>query len=152
MNPIELHLADARGTSHEYLITPHKGTEGVKLCRRVLGMAGAPIGRLMSGSLGDIVDAVQEGELSLDSDAGELVALLEGVDVAQIVQDLQLAIGEAGDDLFFRSLFRHTHRDGKLLADPANFDAAFQANYLELFKAAWEVIRVNGFLLFWATS
>lgn len=166
MSTVEFTLTDCDGEPHTYDVTPHPPTEGTSLCVQVLGAAGEPIGRLLASNLDKVAEllpkaiakaeqAEDDAELkaALEDDFGDLSEVFEDLDVdlAQIVRDVQTAIVEAGEAEFFRRLFKHTYRDGEALASKSAYNQAFQANYSELFQAAWKVIRANGFLPLLAT-
>jgi len=159
-DPIDFILEDAKGNPHEYTVQPHKSSEGTRLCLRILGMAGEPIGRLVSSNLGDLIELVkgaQTGEgkgLDTRIDLDQIMAQIKTLDLdfAQIVRDLQQSIALAGDEKLFQSLFAHTYRDGNPLAKQAVYESAYVANYMEQFQAAWAVIQANGFLPFFSTS
>ena len=159
MQPVEFILTDGQDEAHEYTVTPHNASDGTALCVQILAAAGEPVGRLLSSNLDvlaqqlpQLIAAAQESE-----DDSELMAKLEGdlggdsladldLDLSQAVRDVKAAIVEAGEAEFFRRLFKHTYRDGDPLGKKLVYDSAFQANYLELFQAAWKVVQVNGFL------
>lgn len=152
--PAEFTLTDAQGESHEYMITPHAASDGTRLCLRIMAMAGEPLGRLVSGNLGELIELFKSGEIDLDGEIDKELAKLKDLDVdlGATVRDIQAAIAEAGDEKFFRSLLRHTYRDGDPVHQEHNFDRFYQANYLELFQAVWKSVQVNGFLGFWGIS
>lgn len=158
--PVDFTLEDADGDLHEYTCQPHKASEGTRLCLRIMGMAGEPIGRLVSSNLGDLIELVKQAQtgdgqgldaqIDLDSIFDEAKTL--DLDFAQIIRDLQQSIAMAGDEKLFRQLFKYTYRDGEPLAKEGVYEGAYVANYMEQFRAAWAVIRANGFLPFFTTS
>lgn len=156
--PFELELFDAKQEAHSYIITPHAGSEGARLCMRVLAIAGEPIGRIVGSKLGDLIGAFQGANIDLDSPLeGEFKKLADQlkdveIDLGIVVRDVQTAIAALGDEAFFLTLLKYTYRDGKPVAKPSNFDQFYQANYVELFQILWHVIRVNGFLGSWGIS
>lgn len=161
MEPIEFQLVDTNGDAHEYTCTPHKAGDGTRLCLRVLGMAGEPIGRIASSNLSELIELFAGLDLDPNAEDAELESAFDGfaskvegldLDLGAIIRDLQAAIADAGDDQFFRSVLKHTYRDGKPVAKNLVFDQAYQANYMELFQAVWKVIQANGFLPFWGIS
>ena len=164
MQTHDFQLYDARGNTHDYTVSPHPTSEGTMLVVRLLGMAGGPIGRLASSNLDVLIDLVpkmiaeyqdqsqggkemtdQEFMIALQKELGDLSDL--DLDFQAILADILSAIVQAGGDEFIRSLLAHTFRDGQKLSQDALYDTAYQANYGELFKAIWEVIKANGFLL-----
>ena len=156
-------LVDSQKNPHEYTVTPHPTSEGSMIVARLIGMAGGPIARLASSNLDVLIELIpeliaefQERERSDDpiTDA-EFLAVVQSklgdlsdldLDLQQILSDVLAAIFEAGGDEFIQSLLKRTYRDGKSLGESHVYDTAYQANYAELFKAVWEVIKVNGFL------
>lgn len=148
----EFTLTDASGQPHEYSVTPHGASKGTGLCMRVLKIAGEPVGRLASANLGQLLDMVGGIEVGDGASNDEVFASIKDrlseldVDFGDVIRDVQMAISELGDEKLFAELFHHSYRDGKPLANPAVYDEAYQANYMELFRAIWEVVTINGFL------
>ena len=159
MAPVEFTLTDAQDQPHEYTVNPHNASDGTALCVEIMGAAGEPIGRLLSSNLDVLLEVLPKAIASAQNadDDEEIMADLEAelgdqvddldLDLSQAVRDIKVAVVEAGGAEFFRRLFKHAYRDGDGLAKKAVYDSAFQANYGELFKAAWKIVQVNGFLL-----
>lgn len=153
-DPVEFEIEDAQGELHEYSCVPHGASEGTELCMEIMAMAGEPIGRLVSANLSPILEAVQDmkpGEDNIDESFDRLRDELDGMDVdlGQVVRDVQLAIAQSGNAEFFKRVLSGTHRDGKRLSKNIVYDQAYQANYMELMKATWRVVKANGFLPLW---
>ena len=117
-------IADRDGVEHDYLIVLHPASEGEELMWQLAAMAGESLGGLRAGALG--------GQ-GLDADA----------DFAAMGRDLANALRRTNMGDFRAKVLKHATRDGQALANPINFNAAYQANYGELLKAIREVLRVN---------
>lgn len=138
-NIVEFTLVDADGAPHEYMLVKHGATEGQVITWSLIAFGGEPLGALaqsiFSGSgqasIGSMMDdpkalaSINWGNLGRD-----IAASVQGTDMAGLT----------------RKLLINVHRDGKSLRDPSHFDAAFQANYGELMKLLWEVVKHNRFL------
>ena len=125
--PANIHkveITDRDGNPHDYMIVLHSAMEGEPLMWQMAAMAGESLGGVLAAALGG-------GGLDSDIDFGAA-----GRDIANALKGNNMPA-------FRRDVLKHTTRDGKSLADPVAFNAAYQANYGELLKALREVLRVN---------
>lgn len=150
-------IAGADGVEHEYMIVPMTVERGVPIMLRLYAAAAGPLGELLKGLLGALWDALSDdGESS-----GGLQAMLDSPAAAQALGDAirDMDLGAVGRDLqaalldprvnasgLFSDLLTDVRRDGKRLGDGIEMDVAYRGNYVEMLRAAWEVIRVNRFL------
>lgn len=140
MNPQTFQITDGDGQPVTYLVIPHPWSEGLAISTRLMaagvdGLAGAI-------QFKDIIDAIMadksadlKGMLTSAINPG---ALLEGV------KNLLMAPDSAR---FIAAILRYSTRNGVPLERAGVVDlSAYQGNYGELWRAVYEVIRVNRFL------
>ena len=138
MTPFDFKLADASGVVHEYTVVPHGATQGERIVLSLLSYLPEPLAVLLGGLDGfDSID---------DLKGADLPKLLEGLDLSQLGAAVGKALREAVAQIptLRAEILAHTMRDGKRITG-AQFDAAYQRNYLELGRALFEVCRFNGF-------
>jgi len=112
-------LEDASGASVSYSVNFHPAGEGFRLSAELV--------KLLGGAFAAVVDG--EGD---DVDMGAVMGALKDLDVDDFI-DLSTKV------------LKYTHRNGKSMKGHA-FDVAYRGNYLELYQALFEVIKVNKFL------
>ncbi len=116
-------LEDAKGNAHPYETILLPAREGLPLSLSLMKALGEPLLALLDGA-GDTA----EGE-----DASfDLNAL--GPTLVNLDPTLLSTLAE--------SVLSNTMRDGKRLKG-IEFDKAYRGNYMELYKAVWEVVRLN---------
>lgn len=133
-------LCDGDGVEHTYEVLPHNTDEGLPI-----------VGRLMQAGLPGLAAALGSGVLPtlLAARSGAKVdpaALLAGIDVGALGEKLGAAIPQLDLARLGPELMKRTTRDGAPLANPAEFNKAFRANYWELISACRAVIELNRFL------
>lgn len=116
---------------HSYKITLHPPDEGLEIVSEILGLGITPL--LEAG-----VQAVLSGGKEVVLDANRL-------DLPAIGADLRKALQGGALGRLASTLLRHSWRDGKPLREPANFTAAYAANYGEMRDACLEVVTRNRF-------
>jgi hypothetical protein len=116
-------IEDRDGNPHNYMIVLHSAADGEALMWQIAAMAGESLGGVLQAALGGGLDS------AIDFGAA-------GRDIAQALK---------GNNMpkFRADVLKHTTRDGHALADPVQFNKAYQANYGEILKAMREVLRVN---------
>lgn len=139
MDPVSKKIHDREGNLHEYKIYPQKPTDVLPDVLQLLAMGAEPLARLIQIYL----DAEEVDETQLDQFAAQLDWSKLGQDVRSALQTLDPAIA--------RRLFRGVLRDGADLSVDKVYDAAYQANWSEYFKALWAIIQANGFFDFAAS-
>lgn len=152
-DPVHFTLTDADGAAHEYTVVPHPGTSGRRIVMKLAGMAAPALGeaaKALTTAIGEAADADKAAEAQagpaaigklLDAEIGQV---LGAVDFGRIGEHVAAAAGEF-DDRLFAELFSLTSRDGTPLDKTSAFDAAYTANYVEMFKAVGKIIAVNRF-------
>ena len=143
-------LTDSKGQSHLYKVTPHPGREGTALVIELMGMAMEPLGRIVDSKLSELIQMYLEGEITGESEVEQLIMEhMPDIEWRQIAGDVRKVLMELPNpQLTIRKILKHTTRDGDRLVDDGAFDIAYQQNYLEMFKAAAHVTKINGFLGF----
>lgn len=156
----EFELEDSDGQIHTYKVQqPHppisrgNGIGGIQLINRVTRAAGAPLSRLINSNIGEIATFVIEQQ-----DRGEEATIGDIIEEYEIedLDDLDLELPKAFDafcdalehvdsERTIKAIFQWTLRDGLDLSDDGQFNQAYQQNYLEMVRAAWEIVRFNGF-------
>ena len=150
MEPKRFQLVDSEGKPHEYILTLHHASEGAGIALQIMALVSGPIAEALVallGSEGALQRFAEQGvaDISLD----DLGAALGDVSLGDLATQLAKALGDkATAKLITSDLMKHAHRDGKPLSIQTNYDLAFTGNYLELFKLAMEVVKLNGFLPF----
>lgn len=130
----EVTISDRDGVEHVYEIRPLPASKSLDLAVRVLAVISKP-GIALIGQL-----AGEQGAENVDLTKIDLSTLGDNLDGAltNIAQDTSL----------IRRLFQGTLRDSKPVADDAGFNAAYTANYGEMYKALRHIIDANGFVPF----
>lgn len=137
-------LTSAQGTSHTYMMQPHRGSEGAPLAVRLSALVVDPlVTGLGSILLEGLAGGFSPSQMVIDADT---VARLN---MAQISAGVRGALLGIKPDLMC-AVLKYTNRDGKPLVSPEGkptmaYDGAYSCNYLELARALWEVARFNGF-------
>lgn len=135
-------LVDDYGDTHEYSLIQHPAGAGFDLLARLVEIMGEPV---IIALIGDGSSDVDLGELKAAASAmGEEVELsLRGDIIGPQVTTLMRRLLGAGGHKLVLELLRHTTRDNQQLGQQVAFDAAFQGNYGELFKALKWVATEN---------
>lgn len=142
VRPITTQLPDASGAMHNYIITPHPGTELISITWRIVQAASEPVARLLDSNASVIFGALSsDEEVSLSDIVGDDFK----ADFRASIGDVFSVIYAAGEVEFTRSLLQYTSRDGNHLNDKRNFDAAYQGNPAEMLRALKEVVVANNF-------
>lgn len=115
---------DADGNEHEYTVHLFLAEEGEKILWELVSLVGPAAGGLL-------VAWVNGGGIDASLDTSGLGA------------ELGTALRRANMPGLRRALLNKTYRDGQALNTATTFNAAYTANYGEMFKAQWEVLRVN---------
>lgn len=119
-------IKDRQGKMHEYAVMLHNATEAVDLAYELTAHVAEP-------ALVAIVNVLAAGKDLGDMDTSALARA-----VAQAFKALTPATQAR--------LFEYAARDGKLLKDKAEFNAAYAGNYGEMMAAALAIVRCNGFV------
>lgn len=151
--PVHFTLTDADGTAHEYTVVPHPGTSGRRIVMKLAGMAAPALGEAAKALAAGMAEAAAT-DAAVEAQAGpaaigklldtEIGKVLGSVDFGRIGEHIAQAAGEF-DDRLFAELFSLTSRGGVPLDKSAAFDAAYTANYVEMFKAVGKIIQINRF-------
>jgi len=145
---VEFVLQNADGEDVNYSVTPHPGSEALGIVFRIVHVAAKPLGRLLEGNLGRLLEAVSSSQ---------------DVEISDLIDELDLQLGDALGDVFTilqdadpavltRELLAHTYREGRSLKQTKNFDDAYTANYGEMLEACVKSVKVNRFLGLFRTS
>lgn len=127
---------------HEYVCTPHPAREGMVYAKRIVGAALAPLLRVLDAAFRD--GKVKPGA-QLDSET--IGALLDGLDLGGLAEDLRAAIQDLPDKEI-AGLFKYTTRGGQKLSNDAVFDSAYAGNWGEFYQALAQIVVVNKFIPF----
>ena len=123
---------DKNGDEHQYWCHPFKASEGEGILGELLALLGPTIGSIaMSAAMSD----------------GEGIDRSVDIDPAAVGAELRMAIRQGNLPGLRARLFAKTYRDGNALKKGQHFDAAYAGNYLEMYAAQWEVLRVNGLFM-----
>jgi len=126
-------IQDKEGNEHVYVMTEHPGREGLRLMQRILSQAAHPFGLVLAafqkhGSLPEGVDDLLDDKF----------------DAQPLGQALEVLVTNLGDNIdIFQECLRYTRRDNMELSGGFAFDNAYQANYMELFRAVYWVVKCN---------
>lgn len=149
----EFELTDAHGRVHRYMVTETPAGEGVEVmfailslgAPTVLGLAGAAVkSESMLGMISAALQGQVDGDTS-DADYAEVAQAAISLDLPAIGREIGMALASGKMPGITKKLIARVHRDSKALRDPAVFDLAFQANYLELLTLLWKVCTINRF-------
>lgn len=157
MDPIEFTCVGADGASHQYETQQHKAELGLGITMQLSGLVIGPITEAIGPMASSLIEQTQE-EAQEAADNGEDASVVERLNLGEIIKlvdfskvaaSVQLALQQLPITTIY-AVLRYTNRDGDGLIDslgkptPA-FNDGYRANYLELFRAVWEVCRVNRF-------
>jgi hypothetical protein len=155
MSQYTFELVGADGERHSYLGTPFPpAAGGTALALQIYALAGGPLGALLkgiidgAGGIGGILEMLDDKKRLADLNVEELIS---GVNMGDLGNSLAASLVRLPPQVL-QDLLAHTSRDGSPLKQPANFNAAFTANYIELAQAAGLVALHNGFFTSGATS
>ena len=141
-------LRDSQGVEHAYVCNPHMATEGVLVIARLMRLGGPSIASIFQS----LYASIDTSDLTLSSkvNVASIVGKVDwtGLKISEAVKQFVDGLASSVDGVeLIKDILAQTNRDKKYLKDDAIFDLAYRRNYLELLKAAWEVIRYNDFLL-----
>jgi hypothetical protein len=119
-------LKDRKGAEHEYAVFLHNASEAVGLAYELTAHVAEP-------ALLAIVNVLASGKELADMDTSALARA-----TAQAFKALTPQTQAR--------LFEYVARDGKMLKERAEFDAAYAGNYGEMMAAALAIVRCNGFV------
>ena len=134
--PLKCTILDDDGNPHEYLIVPHKASEGLVIGSRLVALAGPVLAGLVGKMLGGGKEPSILGALDSDIDLGAAAA------------GLAEAIGREDVAGLVKKLLGYCHRDGQALSGTSTFESAYVANYGEIGRAIAMVLEHNRFHLF----
>ena len=119
-----------------YAITPHPADELGDLALKLGGLAVGPVITLIKEfqGMGDNVSDI------LDADLSELDA--------EAIQRTIYFVTERLDQDEIKHLFKYTMRNGQDLGEGINYAQAFRGNWVEWYKAIFQILKINGFLDF----
>lgn len=135
-------LTDHDDVEHVYMVTLHGTDSGQRILWTLIGLGGEPLGAMMQSAVGRWLASGADLSELLDKPDGAAEMFAE-VDWAAVGLQVSTAVARADMPGLVALILRHTMRDGKYLADKAAFNAAYQANYLEMLKAVGAVLQAN---------
>jgi len=150
MEPLTFDLIGADGRAHHYEVLPHNTEEGLPIVGRLM-QAGIPaLAALIGGAAGQggagLLAQIASIRSGATPAADGIAALIGGMDVPGLGDKLAAAIPQLDIARLGPELMRRATRDGAQLANPAEFNKAYKANYWELIAACQKVIAFNRFL------
>lgn len=150
MEPLTFDLIGADGRAHTYEVTPHNTEEGLPIVGRLM-QAGIPaVAALIGGAAGQggagLLSQIAALRSGVTPAADGIAALIGSLDVPGLGDKIAQAIPQLDIARLGPELMRRATRDGAQLANPAEFNKAFRANYWELIAACQKVIAFNRFL------
>lgn len=129
---------------HVYTSTLLPAEEGIEVIAALVALAGEPLAAVLESVLGDPKRLALLARAATDEgDTTSISDLLGGVSLAQVGAALRTGLAGAKAVPVVRALVKWTHRDGKALRDPGEFNAAYRGNYGELARALFEIVKVN---------
>lgn len=146
-------LKDRTGGSHTYVVSPHIGSQGLKVVDAMLAIGLGPIAEAMF-SAARAAEARRAVSAGGEEEAGlRLSDIIEHVDMEHVVTSAQAGIqGAGGMEILAPLVLQHTTRDGQPLVqiqgtkkNTANFDLAYTRNWGELRAAFIKAMEINGF-------
>lgn len=138
-DPPDFTLTDSDGEEHDYHVVPHDPSDGVRITVQLSEAMSGPVGELFDGLIGPVL----LGDQSLDEINVE--EALEGVEFDRVAAALSDSLDEDKVAGMVKQILRNTYRDEEPLGEDPTFEDAFRQNYLEMYRALWEVVRFNGF-------
>lgn len=150
----EFTLTDRNGDEHHYVVMAHPASEGERVVFALAELAPEPLLALIGsfeGGLDDMLVRLQKiQESDTDGDGDDTDDDDTDDDASDFNLDafgpaLTKALRRMDGPALRQMVLSHTKRDGKLLSQRGVYDKAFSRNYAEMFKAAFEVCRYNGF-------
>ncbi len=136
MTPITFELTDHAGRSHAYHSGYLAAEEGLDIALRLIAVGAEPFAALLGNDAGAMKAALGDGGAALG-------ATVDVKALATQVRSTLLALPRGEGVALIRRIMAPAARDGRALANAADFDAAYRGNYAELFSAAWKLIAAN---------
>lgn len=144
-------LKDRSGGSHTYIVSPHIGSQGLKVVDAMLAIGMGPAAEAMFSAA-----RASEARRSLSANGEvnlQFTDLIEHVDMEHVITSAQAGIQSAGGmEILAPLVLQHTTRDGLPLIqmtgnkrNTANFDLAYTRNWGELRSAFLKAMEINGF-------
>jgi hypothetical protein len=148
MSDLSFNVAGSDGAEHIYRSLKIPTRSGLRFAQKLIGAGAKPLARLISS-----VDA-QEASAITATDADDTAGLLDafdGLDIEALAGDLGEVISEMDVDVIC-DLFKYVTRDGIPLDTDIALDNVYSGNWVEFYKAAFHLVRIQGFLGFFGTS
>lgn len=144
-------LKDRKGGSHTYVVSPHIGSQGLKVVDAMLSIGMGPVAEAMF-SAARAAEARRGAFADEDVDL-RITDIIEHVDMEHVVTSAQAGIQSAGGmEILAPLVLQHTTRDGQPLIqingtkrNTSNFDIAYTRNWGELRSAFMKAMEINGF-------
>lgn len=146
-------LKSRDGNNHQYDVAMHPAIEGMQVSAQ-LGSLGIPTLVVALGSALEsqemraaVAQAFAKGGSSTDKSRGldELMRIAGGFDFSTIGTEVRTALQDPRLATLVRAVLQHTTRDDVVLSGDVALNGAFTGNYMEMWKAVWEIVQVNGF-------
>lgn len=144
---------DRQGGEHQYIVSPHIGSQGLKVIDAMLAIGMGPMAEA-AFSAARASEAQKKAQQAVGKEAEKieisLSQILDNIDLNHIVTSAQTGIKSAGGmEILAPLVLQYTTRDGQPLigkgANRAIFDIAYTQNWGELRVAFMKVMEINGF-------
>ena len=141
-------LKDRHGEEVDYMVSPHIGTDGLKVVDAMLGIGLGPMAEAAFAAARAAAKDKAEGDGELSSNTIERI--LEQINLDHVVTSAQAGIKSMGGMAVLAPLvMQHTTRKGVRLVtargDRSGFDLAYTRNWREFRDAFARVMEINGF-------
>lgn len=140
-------LKDSEGVEHEYEIALVPPSQGMAMQFQLMALVVEPLAPLLGGVASSVmasIDSAAPGAKIKDIDF-DLEALVGALDFGAVGATLSSVVARIPPSLI-RQLIGTAHRDRQSLKGQGAFDAAYQGNYMELYRAVAKIVQLNGFL------
>lgn len=127
---------------HKYEMMPFSTTVGTPIALKVWALASEPVAGLLAN---------REALAKAGGEKTSVSDLLAELDVQKLGGDLGgLFAALSADPELVRRIFKGPHltRDGKDLSHDVHYDEAYTGNWKEWLQALFQLVKLNGFLLF----
>jgi len=151
LQPQTFTLADALGAEHQYVIEIAPASEGMSTAMTLMGLLSAPalntLGRVLLPVISTSLQGSKVSDMLDDPNLlGDMLTNAQSAEWSSTGEAVGALLQSPRAHEFARSvLLKRVIRDKQSLSAPGVFDAAFSANYGELWSLLIEVIDRNGF-------
>lgn len=128
----------------QYVTTLLPAVDGIRILSKLVALLGEPIAGLFEVVAKDPTKLAKVlAAARTPGDTTKIEDLLGGVSLSSLGRDLRAGLSTVDAVPLILEIVQTSHRNGKALRDPTEFNLAFRGNYGEMFRLVFELIKVN---------